>query len=1294
MPASVFARILRCCSPVLLLIALFVAPLAPPVRAQICSLPDPAGARPSPRYGHAMAYMGNGKILLFGGRDRSGKLLGDTWTWDGTRWTLVATTGPSPRCFHAMAYVSNGNHVLLYGGLTGSFYSTETWEWTGTTWTQPGNAGNPMVETGHVVLCDDAYGYTAPCPPHNGVGICYGVKALSMGTREWEESWGWATPDFPIGGARWYPRGAAARVPDGTSNGGIVVAFGGEDAPVVNNPVPVSNTTLCTFLPNNLVNINSGMVGNPGARRDHAMAYDGQGALMFGGDTGDGRTWRAVPSMSHTGSSWSGTTTWTVVATSGPGARQNLAMAYDPSRGKVVAFGGTHNGDVFGDTWEWDGSPGVTAWTEVACPCLDPHWVQQFPGTSPPAREAYYSAYDTFRHVWVLYGGIDTSGVIQNDTWEWNGSNWSLRATTGPGIRYGGAMAYDPSRNATILFGGFTSGSDTWQWNGTIWKQVATTGPAARGFPGMAYDPVLKAIVMFGGYNLSTSTYLNDSYAWNGTAWVSRAPSGPPSIRRPAAMVTDVAHNQILMFGGVNSGSALNDLWSWSSDKFGSYWTHLTPLGGSPSARVSAAMAWLPGRKALALFSGGGAADTWELAYSTVDAQWHWVADTLTVHPSARGNLGAAYDDVNDAMVVFGGDLGGTPPPVLHEDNQTWFFEANSVPELVSQTASATLCEGQPFTLRVTTRGGSPGADYAWRHDGALIPGATSATYTVASAALADAGNYTCDIGSSCGSFTSPAIPVQVNAATTFTSQPQSASVCPGSIVTFSVTTSGTPANGWQWRRNGQSIPGATASSYTINPVTTNDAGGYDCVVGSTCGQVFSAVATLEVGCVTVLARVNAGGPAVAPLDAGPVWAADTQASPSGLVNAAATGNTTSTYGATIDMTDPSVPPGTPASLFQSERWDAAGGSEMQWTIPASPGRYRVRLYFAEDYFTAAGQRSFDVTINGAIVLHNYDVFALVGGNKGRVETFNVGNAGSAITIGFAHGVQNPAIKAVEVARYEDQVVARVNAAGASLASTDGGPAWAGDLAASPSPNVNAAATGNTTSTTASTVTTSSATIPPGTPAALFQSNRWDNPGGPEMEWTFATGPGRFEVRLYLAEIYTGITGAGQRTFSVQANGATVLNNEDVFAEAGLNAGIVKTFFVSNAGSTLTIDFLHGVQNPIVNGIEILKLTNGVADAGPAAPLRTSLAQNAPNPFRSPTRIAFAVAHPSHVSLRVYDLAGRVVRTLLDGEMPAGEQHVAWDGTDGGGRRVAPGMYLYRLRAGDFTDTMRMVMLP
>lgn len=89
-----------------------------------------------------------------------------------------------------------------------------------------------------------------------------------------------------------------------------------------------------------------------------------------------------------------------------------------------------------------------------------------------------------------------------------------------------------------------------------------------------------------------------------------------------------------------------------------------------------------------------------------------------------------------------------------------------------------------------------------------------------------------------------------------------------------------------------------------------------------------------------------------------------------------------------------------------------------------------------------------------------------------------------------------------------------------------------------------------------------------------------------------------------------------------------------------------------------------------------------------------ALYQNAPNPFNPTTEIRYDVpAAGGRVTLRIYDAAGRLVRTLVDAAQAAGEKRAAWDGRNNWGHRVATGVYFYRMTAPGFSNTRKMVLL-
>ncbi|MGH7601429.1 MAG: FlgD immunoglobulin-like domain containing protein, partial [bacterium] len=100
-------------------------------------------------------------------------------------------------------------------------------------------------------------------------------------------------------------------------------------------------------------------------------------------------------------------------------------------------------------------------------------------------------------------------------------------------------------------------------------------------------------------------------------------------------------------------------------------------------------------------------------------------------------------------------------------------------------------------------------------------------------------------------------------------------------------------------------------------------------------------------------------------------------------------------------------------------------------------------------------------------------------------------------------------------------------------------------------------------------------------------------------------------------------------------------------------------------------------------------------DERPTTTLPTAFAllQNYPNPFNPSTQIAYDLASSRHVSLKIFNTMGQVVKTLVDGEQPAGRYNVTWDGTSEAGTRVTSGVYLYVIKAGDFVQSRRMTVV-
>ncbi|MCX6829631.1 MAG: T9SS type A sorting domain-containing protein [candidate division Zixibacteria bacterium] len=92
-------------------------------------------------------------------------------------------------------------------------------------------------------------------------------------------------------------------------------------------------------------------------------------------------------------------------------------------------------------------------------------------------------------------------------------------------------------------------------------------------------------------------------------------------------------------------------------------------------------------------------------------------------------------------------------------------------------------------------------------------------------------------------------------------------------------------------------------------------------------------------------------------------------------------------------------------------------------------------------------------------------------------------------------------------------------------------------------------------------------------------------------------------------------------------------------------------------------------------------------------PAKFALAQNFPNPFNLATQVEFSLPAATDVKLEIYNVMGQLVRTLVDQQLPAGYHKVIWDGRNDAGVATASGVFFYKLRAGDFTETKKMLLL-
>ncbi|MGH2589120.1 MAG: PKD domain-containing protein, partial [Dehalococcoidia bacterium] len=287
-----------------------------------------------------------------------------------------------------------------------------------------------------------------------------------------------------------------------------------------------------------------------------------------------------------------------------PQPRAFASMAYHPPTNRVVLFGGLIcQGSHCTDQQD--------TWTWDGST-----WTQQSPANAPSSRYGASIAYHPSSQRLILFGGVDCNGpdcVDSSDTWAWDGSTWTqLFPQTSPAERSDASLVYDADRSVLVLFGGQDTGgailNDTWIWNGTNWvEQGPATSPTARFGAGMAFDVARGVTVLFGGSDSSASN-LGDTWTWDGSTWTLQNPATSPTPRGLGGMVYDSSRNVTVLFGGVTNGNqALGDTWIWN----GSTWSQQSPAT-SPSPRYGSGIAFNTTSNLTVLFSGtNGAADTW-----------------------------------------------------------------------------------------------------------------------------------------------------------------------------------------------------------------------------------------------------------------------------------------------------------------------------------------------------------------------------------------------------------------------------------------------------------------------------------------------------------------------------------------------------------------------------------------------------------------------------------------------------------------------------------------------------------
>jgi cysteine-rich repeat protein len=568
------------------------------------------GQTPPVREQHSMAYdAARQRVVMFGGFNTAGmggqfQRLNDTWEWDGVSWTQMHPRDlPSPRRLAQMAYDPVRHRVLLTGGDGADGELSDTWSWDGADWTQlQPTTPAPATEVGAMAF--DPVRNTMVLVSLSSVvefnGTTWAPLANNLGGVTIEEN---AMATDPVrkqivmiavccsafnnhtltwDGATWTDHGVG---PISSNEPTVGLAFDASRGAVI-----LTGDTANTTYEWNGTSWATVAGTAPTQRSFGAAAYDAarKQVVTFGGQQVSPNA-QLQDTWLRTGQTWTQPGAWVE-----PPLRLQSAVIDDPVRKRIVLYAGQTNANFWdGQTWEWDGRQwtktiddptnlrrGSIGLYDVATrkvmtfggqlvnsdePVADLQvysgsaWSQQATSTGRPDIRNSYATYDVANDRVLTFAGRDDANTFQNlqHTWSWTtAAGWKLlpKSGTQPPARRNHAIAYDPIRKRTVVFGGFNDSRvalrDLWEFDGTSWTNPQPTGqiPSARfGFE-MLYNPDAAAVVVYGN-----GPDVDDLWEWNGSAWTQRPLDSTVTAHYRGAVGYDSAREELVTFGGRDS---------------------------------------------------------------------------------------------------------------------------------------------------------------------------------------------------------------------------------------------------------------------------------------------------------------------------------------------------------------------------------------------------------------------------------------------------------------------------------------------------------------------------------------------------------------------------------------------------------------------------------------------------------------------------------------------------------------------------------------------------------------------
>lgn len=380
---------------------------------------------------------------------------------------------------------------------------------------------------------------------------------------------------------------------------------------------------------------------SPPGRSDCAMSYDMARSrlVLFGGFVNGNSlndTWE-----------WDGASWTQVLTVAQPSPRTGARLSCDPVRGVMVLFGGL-GAAALDETWEYNGV----------------NWTQVTTAVAPPARTFHGQSFDIARNRTVVFGGLDgLSGPVRGDTWTYDGATWTqAQPANSPSPRGWLEMTYDLTRGVAVLFGGTNLGflpvnfDDTWEWNGTNWSRATpATVPPSRDSHAIAYDQGRAQLVVFGGYD-ATFLGLRDTWEYgsaNTATWFPfgsgcAGSAGVPVLAAASGSAPRLNTTLQLTVGNLPSPGTVYMAFGWSN----------TVWNAQPLPRSLQSFG-LPGCTALVsvdagiVVTGSGGTATWNLTVPNLAALIgiRFYNQAVSLDPAAGNAGGAVVSNAGQGIV-------------------------------------------------------------------------------------------------------------------------------------------------------------------------------------------------------------------------------------------------------------------------------------------------------------------------------------------------------------------------------------------------------------------------------------------------------------------------------------------------------------------------------------------------------------------------------------------------------------------------------------------------------------------